>query len=106
MSTLVQSAPMGEATFRQHYPRQQNHQQQMSYAAAVPIEQPEYSALSGTTQPTVYKQINVIPGLDADNAVVDTGMLNLQFAGNLIELTQKRKKERNLSIIFNTNHST
>lgn len=88
MATLVQSASTAEPTFRQHYLRQpggQNHQ--ISYSAAVPVEQVDGGTDSSGLQSTFYKQINIIPGLDADNAVVDTGIKMARPTGGQVQVS-------------------
>lgn len=105
MATLVQPAPQHNDphTFRlrQQHPQQHHHHHQhqqqhgnpqhqqhhhhhhhhprqaaaASYTAAVPIIYQPPGAIQ-LVQPNVYKQINIIPGLDAENAIVDTGTQN------------------------------
>lgn len=73
MATAVQPLPFPDAhTFhQQRQPRQA--QQHQAYTAAIPFF-PDTNAIIGNAQPNLFKQINIIPGLDAENAVVDTGV--------------------------------
>lgn len=78
MATAVQPLPFPDAhTFhQQRQPRQA--QQHQAYTAAIPFF-PDTNAIIGNAQPNLFKQINIIPGLDAENAVVDTGLFVFNF---------------------------
>lgn len=81
MAAMVQQAPVQDApAYRPHFHRHNQQQQQHSYTAAIPVE-------TGSSQPTLYKQINVIPGLDADNAVVDTGVTMVRPTGGQVQVS-------------------
>jgi len=57
----------------QHHHNRQHHHHHASYTAAVPMIFTQANG-STTTSTNLFKQINIIPGLDAENAIVDTGV--------------------------------
>lgn len=87
MATLVQPAPPPEQQVY-HQPhhhhhhvqnRNQQHNHAAQYTAAIPVLFDQQSTIPGMQHPNIYKQVNIIPGLDAENAVVDTGMRSDNF---------------------------
>ena len=58
--------------FNHHHRQHHNHHQPPSYSAAVPMIFPQPGGGS-VTSTNYFKQINIIPGLDKDNSIVDTG---------------------------------
>lgn len=55
-----------------HYHNRQHHAP--SYTAAVPMLYPQAAGGAPVASTNFFKQINIIPGLDAENAIVDTGV--------------------------------
>ena len=73
MTTLVQSAIPDPQLLRQRHYQRPHQPTQPSYTASIPA-----GPAIDSIVPNVYKQINIIPGLDPENAVVDTGRMFLK----------------------------
>lgn len=87
--------PQHQMYHQQHHHHHQNHHKQQQqpphakYTAAIPVFPENTSNIPGMQQQqaNVFKQINVIPGLDAENALVDTGIKIIRQLANQVQVS-------------------
>ena len=73
MLNQMQQAQLVDQHHKQVHNRPQQQQPQVLYSVCIPTSLEE-NLVGSNTQCSVFKQINIIPGFDAENAVVDTGV--------------------------------
>ncbi|XP_002159537.1 pre-mRNA 3' end processing protein WDR33 [Hydra vulgaris] len=86
MLNQMQQAQLVDQHHKQVHNRPQQQQPQVLYSVCIPTNLEENLAGSNT-QCSVFKQINIIPGFDAENAVVDTGIKLVRPAGAQVHLS-------------------